>query len=135
MPDDFSLIKPEKYTHPELIVDEPTLRVVYTPSRYFTDEPSRCQPGAAQPESNGQRRNQVPFALNDYLAGIALDQLSNQAPVGGISFSTNANNGLMVNANGYTQRLPQLFQALLEGYFSYTPMEEQLEQAKSCMPR
>ncbi|STD22254.1 peptidase M16 domain-containing protein [Enterobacter asburiae] len=71
------------------------------------------------------------FALNDYLAGIALDQLSNQAAVGGISFSTNANNGLMLNANGYTQRLPQLFQALLEGYFSYTPTEEQLEQAKS----
>ncbi len=51
--------------------------------------------------------------------------------MGGISFSTNANNGLMLNANGYTQRLPQLFQALLEGYFSYTPTEEQLEQAKS----
>ena len=51
-------------------------------------------------------RNQVMFALNDYLAGLALDQLSNQASVGGISFSTNANNGLMVNANGYTQRLP-----------------------------
>ena len=27
--------------------------------------------------------------------------------------------------------MPQLFQALLEGYFSYTPTEEQLEQAKS----
>lgn len=76
-------------------------------------------------------KNQVMFALNDYLAGIALDQLSNQAAVGGISFSTNANNGLMVNANGYTQRLPQLFQALLDGYFSYTPTEEQLEHTKS----
>ena len=71
------------------------------------------------------------FALNDYLAGIALDQLSNQAAVGGISFSTTANNGLMVTAHGYTPRLPQLFQALLEGYFSYTPTEEQFEQAKS----
>lgn len=31
IPDDFSLIKPAKaYPHPELIVDEPTLRVVYT---------------------------------------------------------------------------------------------------------
>ncbi len=37
----------------------------------------------------------------------------------------------MVNANGYTQRLPQLFRALLEGYFSYTATEDQLEQAKS----
>lgn len=39
-------------------------------------------------------------------------------------FFRNANNGLMVNANGYTQRLPQLFQALLEGYFSYTATED-----------
>ncbi|MFO5458281.1 hypothetical protein ACLBPO_27435, partial [Klebsiella pneumoniae] len=73
----------------------------------------------------------VIFPPNDYLAGIALDQLSNQAAVGGISFSTGANNGLMVNANGYTQHLPALFSDLLQGYFSYTPTEEQLEQAKS----
>ena len=83
------------------------------------------------PQAMDSAKNQVMFALNDYLAGIALDQLSNQASVGGISFSTNANNGLMLNANGYTQRLPQLFQALLSGYFSYTATAEQLEQAKS----
>ncbi len=36
IPDDFSLIKSEKkYDHPELIVDESNLRVVYAPSRYF----------------------------------------------------------------------------------------------------
>lgn len=55
--------------------------------------------------------------------------------MGGISFSTNANNGLMVNANGYTQRLPQLLPALLEGYFSYDATEEQLAQAKSGIRR
>ena len=133
IPDNFSLIKPAKaYPHPELIVDEPTLRVVYTPSRYFADEPKAdVSVVLRNPKAMDSARNQVLFALNDYLAGIALDQLSNQAAVGGISFSTNANNGLMVNANGYTQRLPQLFQALLDGYFSYTPTEEQLEQAKS----
>ncbi len=37
----------------------------------------------------------------------------------------------MVNANGYTQHLPALFSDLLQGYFSYMPTEEQLEQAKS----
>lgn len=133
IPDDFSLIKTTKaYPHPELIVDEPTLRVVYTPSRYFASEPKAdVSVVLRNPKAMNSAKNQVMFALNDYLAGIALDQLSNQAAVGGISFSTNANNGLMVNANGYTQRLPQLFQALLEGYFSYTPTEEQLEQAKS----
>ncbi len=39
-PDDFSLIKTAKAYHPQLIVDEPTLRVVYTtPSHYFASEP------------------------------------------------------------------------------------------------
>ena len=133
IPDDFTLIKPAKeYPHPELIVNEPTLRVVYTPSRYFASEPKAdVSVVLRNPQAMDSAKNQVMFALNDYLAGISLDQLSNQAAVGGISFSTNANNGLMVNANGYTQRLPQLFQALLEGYFSYTATEEQLEQAKS----
>lgn len=133
IPDDFTLIKSDKaYPHPELIVDEPTLRVVYAPSQYFASEPKAdVSLVLRNPQAMDSARRQVMFALNDYLAGIALDQLSNQAAVGRISFSTGANNGLMVNANGYTQRLPQLFTALLDGYFSYTPTEEQLEQAKS----
>ena len=133
IPDDFSLIKADKVTDkPQLIVDEPQLRVVYTPSRYFQTEPKADVTMVLRnPHAMDSARSQVMFALNDYLAGIALDQLSNQAAVGGISFSTGANNGLMVNANGYTQRLPQLFDALLQGYFSYQPTEEQLEQAKS----
>lgn len=133
IPDDFTLIKSEKkYPHPELIVDEQNLRLVYMPSRYFASEPKAdITLILRNPKAMDSARNQVMFALNDYLAGIALDQLSNQAAVGGISFSTGANNGLMLNANGYTQRLPQLFDALLQGYFSYTPTEEQLEQAKS----
>ncbi|AUU86810.1 pitrilysin [Leclercia sp. LSNIH1] len=133
IPDDFTLFKPTKdYPQPQLIVDEPDLRVVYTPSRYFASEPkANVSMVLRNPAAMNTAKNQVMFALNDYLAGIALDQLSNQAAVGGIGFSTNANNGLMLNANGYTQRLPQLFKALLEGYFSYTATEEQLEQAKS----
>ncbi|HCH39551.1 MAG TPA: pitrilysin, partial [Enterobacter sp.] len=129
IPDDFTLIKPTKdYPQPQLIVDEPDLRVVYTPSRYFASEPkANVSMVLRNPAAMNTAKNQVMFALNDYLAGIALDQLSNQAAVGGIGFSTNANNGLMLNANGYTQRLPQLFKALLEGYFSYTATEEQLE--------
>ncbi|HIB5546290.1 TPA: pitrilysin, partial [Klebsiella pneumoniae] len=133
IPDDFTLIKSDKaWPHPQLILDEPTLRVVYAPSQYFASEPKAdISLVLRNPQAMDSARRQVIFALNDYLAGIALDQLSNQAAVGGISFSTGANNGLMVNANGYTQHLPALFSDLLQGYFSYTPTEEQLEQAKS----
>lgn len=125
------LSKAIKRPHPQLILDEPTLRVVYAPSQYFASEPKADISTVLRNRAMDSARRQVMFALNDYLAGIALDQLSNQAAVGGISFSTGANNGLMVNANGYTQHLPALFSDLLQGYFSYTPTEEQLEQAKS----
>ncbi|SUI19206.1 protease [Salmonella enterica subsp. salamae] len=133
IPNDFTLVKNDKnYVRPELIVDKADLRVVYAPSRYFASEPKAdVSVVLRNPQAMDSARNQVLFALNDYLAGMALDQLSNQAAVGGISFSTNANNGLMVNADGYTQRLPQLFLALLEGYFSYDATDEQLAQAKS----
>lgn len=133
IPDDFTLYKPEKeYKHPELLVHEPDLRVMYMPSRYFGNEPKADVTLVLRnPQVMNSAKNQVLFAINDYLAGIALDELSNQASVGGIGFSSNANSGLMINANGYTQRLPQLFEALLKGYFSYTPTQEQLDQAKS----
>ncbi len=136
IPDDFTLVKNDKnYVRPELIVDKADLRVVYAPSRYFASEPKAdVSVVLRNPQAMDSARNQVLFALNDYLAGMALDQLSNRAAVGGISFSTNANNGLMVTANGYTQRLPQLL-ALLEGYFSYDATEEQLAQAKSGIRR
>ncbi len=133
IPDDFTLVKPDKtYAHPELLVKEPGLRVLYMPSHYFASEPKADVTMVLRsPQAMDSAKNQVLFALNDYLAGVALDELSNQASIGGIGFSTNANSGLMVNANGYTQRLPQLFEALLKGYFSYTPTQEQLDQAKS----
>ena len=61
----------------------------------------------------------------------SLTQLSYQASIGGISFSTAPNNGLYVNAGGFTQRMPQLLTSLVSGYASFTPTEEQLVQAKS----
>ncbi|EOC0586206.1 pitrilysin [Cronobacter sakazakii] len=133
IPSDFSLIKPQKpYAHPKLLVQEPELRVLYMPSRYFASEPRADITLVLRNEqAMNSAKNQVLFALNDYLAGIALDQLSNQASVGGISFSSSANSGLMISANGYTQHLRKLFLTLLDGYFSYEPTEDQLAQAKS----
>ncbi|EPP1033213.1 pitrilysin [Cronobacter turicensis] len=133
IPSDFSLIKPQKpYAHPKLLVQDPELRVLYMPSRYFANEPRADITLVLRNEqAMNSAKNQVLFALNDYLAGIALDQLSNQASVGGISFSSSANSGLMISANGYTQHLRKLFLTLLDGYFSYEPTEDQLAQAKS----
>lgn len=133
IPSDFSLIKPQKsYSHPQLLVSEPALRALYMPSRYFANEPrADITLVLRNEEAMNSAKNQVLFALNDYLAGLALDQLSNQASVGGIGFSSSANSGLMISANGYTQHLRKLFLTLLDGYFSYDPTQEQLAQAKS----
>ncbi|PWC25767.1 MULTISPECIES: pitrilysin [Brenneria] len=133
IPDDFSLIKPDTgVTHPQVLLQQPGLRVLYMPSRYFADEPrADITLFLRNQEARNSARNQVLFALNDYLAGLALDELSYQASVGGISFSTSSNDGLTIKANGYTQRLPQLLLALVEGYTSFSSTEEQLQQAKS----
>jgi len=133
IPDDFTLTKPShEFKKPEMVVDQPGLRVLYMPSRYFAGEPKADVTVAFRnAKTMDSARNQVLFSLTDYLAGIALDQLSYQASVGGLSFSTSPNNGLMFNANGFTQRLPQLLTSLIEGYSSFTPTEDQLAQAKS----
>lgn len=133
IPNDFSLIEAgEALTHPKMLLQQPGLRVLYMPSRYFAQEPkANVTLLLRHPEAQNNARHQVLFMLNDYLAGLALDELSYQASVGGIDFSTRGNEGLVINANGYTQHLPQLLLALLEGYSSFTSTPEQLAQAKS----
>lgn len=133
IPDDFSLIKPEKpYSRPQELVNEKGLRVFYMPSQYYADEPkANITLALRNKASMSTAQNQVLFALNDYLAGVALDELSSQASVGGISFSTGEDDGVSFSASGFTQRLPKLMGQLLAGYASFTPTEQQLEQAKS----
>ncbi|MBM7343631.1 pitrilysin [Pantoea coffeiphila] len=133
IPDDFSLIKPDKkYERPEELLNQPGLRVFYMPSQYYADEPKANITLALRNKAAvDSAQNQVLFALNDYLAGVALDELSSQASVGGISFSTGEDDGVTFSASGFTQRLPKLMKQLLEGYASFTPTEQQLEQAKS----
>lgn len=133
IPDNFTLIKVDKQiSHPQQVADQPGLRVFYMPSQYFADEPKAdISVAFRNPNALNSARHQVLFSLTDYLAGLSLDQLSYQASIGGISFSTTSNNGLYVSANGFTQRMPQLLTSLLEGYSGFTPTEDQLAQAKS----
>ena len=133
IPDDFSLIKADKkYQRPEELVNQKGLRVFYMPSQYYADEPkANITLALRNKASMSTAQNQVLFALNDYLAGVALDELSSQASVGGISFSTSEDDGVSFSASGFTQRLPKLMGQLLDGYASFTPTEQQLEQAKS----
>ncbi|WP_413726680.1 pitrilysin [Sodalis sp. RH16] len=130
---DFSLIKAGKVpAHPETLVDKPGLRLLYMPSRYFADEPrADITLNFRNPNLMDTPRDQVLYAMNDYIAGLNLAELSNQSYVGGINFSTFESDGLTVKASGYTQRLPQLVISLIERYASFTPTEDQLAQAKT----
>lgn len=133
IPDDFSLIKADKtYQRPEELMNQKGLRVFYMPSQYYADEPkANITLALRNKASMSTAQNQVLFAINDYLAGVALDELSSQASVGGISFSTSEDDGVSFSASGFTQRLPKLMVQLLDGYASFTPTEQQLNQAKS----
>ena len=133
IPDDFTLIKPaQQYDRPQPLIDQPGLRVFYMPSRFYGDDPrANITLALRNKEAMSTAKNQVLFGMNDYLAGLALDELNSQASVAGISFSTSEEDGVTFNASGFTQHLPELMQALLKQYASYEPTQQQLEQAKS----
>lgn len=84
---------------------------------------------ADKPELAMQK--QISLALIDYLAGLELKQLTYQASVAGIEFSTGFDNGLAISANGYTQHLMKLLVEVLKSYKQIQPTEAQFAQAKS----
>lgn len=133
IPDDFSLLKAgEKQDKPGLILEEEGIRVLHMTSRYFADEPkSDITVSLRTKVVSESARAQILYSLMDYIAGQHQDRLNYLASIGGISFSTSSFNGIQFNASGFSQRLPDLLLTLIQGYFSFTPTEEQLQQAKS----
>ena len=134
IPSDFALIPTDgkTYSHPVLLTDGGSMRIYWMPSQYYASEPKAAITLALRNKAAiSDARQQVLFGLNDYLSSVALDELNSQASVGGISFSTGEDDGIVFNASGFTQRLPELLQKLVEGYASFQPDAQQLEQAKS----
>ncbi|UYL01702.1 pitrilysin [Pantoea ananatis] len=134
IPDDFTLVSaPEKaYRHPVKLDNDFGMRIYWMPSQFYANEPKASITVALRnQQAISDARQQVLFGLNDYLASLALDALSSQASIGGISFSTSENDGLVFNASGFTQRLPALLKQLVERYRTFQPSESRLEQAKS----
>lgn len=133
IPDSLALInKGTETTKPQLLIEKKGLRVFYMPSRYFSAEPkANVTVSFRNAQALDSAKNQVMYGLTDYLTGVAFDQLSYQASIGGISFSTSPDKGLQFNANGFTERLPVLLSKLVGSYPNFTPTQEQLDQAKS----
>jgi len=117
---------------PQLIVDQKGLRVFYRPSYYFSSSP-KADITVAFRNANAftSAKNQVLYGLNDYLTGVVFDELSYQASIGGIDFSSSSDNGLTFNASGFSERLPDLLCKLVEQYSNVSITEKQLSQAKS----
>ncbi|MGC6388687.1 pitrilysin [Ewingella sp. S1.OA.A_B6] len=133
IPDSLALInKDAEATKPQLLVEKKGLRVFYMPSRYFSAEPkANVTVSFRNAQALDSAKNQVMYGLTDYLTGVAFDQLSYQASIGGISFSTAPDKGLQFSANGFTERLPVLLSKLVDSYPNFKPTQEQLDQAKS----
>jgi len=134
IPSDFSLIPAEnrRFDHPEALTEGDSMRIYRMPSQYYASEPKAAITLALRNKmAIGDARQQVLFGLNDYLSSLALDELNSQASIGGISFSTGEDDGLVFNASGFTQRLPELLKKLVEGYATFQPDAQQLAQAKS----
>jgi len=133
IPDSLTLVnKDGGATKPELLVEKKGLRVFYMPSRYFSGEPkANVTVSFRNAKALDSAKNQVLYGLTDYLTGVAFDQLSYQASIGGISFSTSPDKGLQFSASGFTERLPVLLSKLVESYPDFKPTQEQLDQAKS----
>ena len=134
IPDDFTLLPAEskRYPHPVRLENEAGMRIYWMPSQFYASEPKAAITLALRNKhAISDARQQVLFGLNDYLSSLALDELNSQASVGGISFSTGENEGLVFSASGFTQRLPTLLKKLVDGYAHFQPTEQQLAQAKS----
>ncbi|MCC3703752.1 pitrilysin [Rouxiella badensis] len=133
IPENLDLVnKSNAPVKPALIVNKKGLHVLYMPSHDFSGEPKADITLAFRSEQSlNTAKKQVLYGLNDYLTGVAFDQLSYQASIGGIGFATSPDNGLELNANGFTNHLPDLLSELVEEYPKVVPTPEQLEQAKS----
>ncbi|MHA6312488.1 pitrilysin [Pantoea sp. S-LA4] len=134
IPDDFTLLPADgkQYPHPVRLENDAGMRIYWMPSQFYASEPKAAITLALRNKhAISDARQQVLFGLNDYLSSLALDELNSQASVGGISFSTGENEGLVFSASGFTQRLPTLLKKLVEGYATFQPTPQQLEQAKS----
>ncbi|ORM66460.1 pitrilysin [Pantoea rodasii] len=134
IPSDFTIVPGDgkTYTHPLALTSGDSMRIYWMPSQFYASEPKAAITLALRNKAAiGDARQQVLFGLNDYLSSVALDELNSQASVGGISFSTGEDDGIVFSASGFTQRLPELLKKLVEGYASFQPDAQQLEQAKS----
>ncbi len=134
IPSDFTIMaaNDKRYDHPVPLSDGESMRIYWMPSQVYASEPKAAITLALRNKAAiSDARQQVLFGLNDYLSGLALDELNSQASVGGISFSTGEDDGIVFSASGFTQRLPELLKKLVEGYATFTPNQQQLEQAKS----
>ncbi|MDX7989194.1 pitrilysin, partial [Xenorhabdus sp. 12] len=133
IPDDLSLIKTSgSQKHPKMLLEKPSVRLLYMPSQYFADEPKGII-SLEMRNPNGLKtlKDQLNDTLLNYLSELKLDQLRYQAEGGGVQVSTGYANGLQIKVDGYTQHLPELLTAAIHQFTSFKPTQEELDQAKS----
>lgn len=100
-------------------------------SDYFADEPKAVI--ALSLRNNwalSTGKNQVMLRLLDYLANRELAAFRFQTGVAGISVSTQADSGLMVEASGFTQHLTDVVDEVITTYRKFDISQDKLDLAK-----
>lgn len=136
IPDDASLIPAEKNApdHPVPLENAANIRLYRMPSRYFADRPRVSVVLALRSQlAFNTVQDQLLFLLNKYLAGIAVQEMSDQAAVAGVDIATAQNSGLEFSLNGFSQHVPKLLINMVQTYATYPANEQQFAQAKAAL--
>lgn len=117
---------------PKLILQEKGREIYAMPSRYFSHEAkARLRISMAISPRVDEVKNEVASALLNIMNNLTQSKTTFQASVAGIEASLNIrSNGVVIQAEGYTQHLAKLLQNMLIDFVSFELTEKNLEQAK-----
>lgn len=133
LPTDFSLmpvpgVRPQT---PQLVLQAAGVRAWLLPSHHFKEQPMVDLTLALRnPKAFSSPRDQLLFTLLDRLVDLQTCTLTTQASDAGVALSSFENNGLIIEAHGFRQHLPQLLLQLIKAYQHVAFGETQLAQVK-----
>lgn len=130
IPNDLSILKQTNVDKP--LQFNPKGNLIHLVSNYFADEPKASIILSLRNDmAINTSKNQVMFSLIDYLVNRELSELQYQASEAGIELNTQRDNGVMLQATGFSQHLSSMLLTLLEHYKTLDINADNLALAKA----
>lgn len=133
LPTDFSVmpvpgVRPRT---PQPVLQAAGVRAWLMPSHRFIEQPMvNITLALRNPKAVSTSRDQLLFSLLDRLMDLQTHTLTTQASEAGIDLSSFEDEGLIIRAKGFRQRLPQLLLQFIKAYQHVTVGEAQLGEIK-----